>query len=366
MTANNINPEESQKNKKTGNVFDVYLRQIFSLVPVFVDFMKNYADPKVYAAIDWTTVKAFPTQSFDINNKELIADMIFTCSLHGDPVGKVSVIVLFELISKPVFYLPKRFLQYLVGAWNHHAGDESIQIYLPTPYFIAVRSGKGNKHKKQIYPKTSDMCVKVDGIEVVNGLNFKYNVVELFRYSLADLLGNPTLRTAFGVVKVLTENQYEKFNDALMPIKDCPDYDEKRFIIKISLELYAKVLRSKGKVFNVKLMDSSLNVILEDPKERENMKKTIFEKVFSEGEARGEARGKAKGIVEGEARGEVNGEVKGEAKAVITILQMRFNRVPKSINNRIFLIKNNTKLLSLLQVAAQCKSIKEFQLAING
>ncbi|MDR1485891.1 MAG: hypothetical protein LBT09_13850 [Planctomycetaceae bacterium] len=92
------------------------------------------------------------------------------------------------------------------------------------------------------------------------------------------------------------------------------------------------------------------------------MKKTIFEKVFSEGEAIGKAIGRAIG----EAKGMVEGEVKGEAKAVITILQMRFNRVPKSINNRIFLIKDNTRLLSLLQVAAQCKSIKEFQLAING
>jgi hypothetical protein len=104
---------QTTKRKKSGNIFDRYLRQVFSLVENFKDFMKSYADSRVYAAIDWSRVEAFPTHSFDLNNKELIADLIFTCGVRGVPDGKVGTVVLFEIVGKNIFYLPKRFLQYL-------------------------------------------------------------------------------------------------------------------------------------------------------------------------------------------------------------------------------------------------------------
>jgi hypothetical protein len=310
------------------------------VIRIFQDFMKNYADPRVFEAIDWSRVEVFPTHSFDLNNKELIADLIFTCGVCDDPDGKVGVVVLFEITGKNIFYLPKRFLQYLVGVWNQFADDESVQKPLPLPYFIVVRIGKGNKHKGTKYPKTSDMCINVEGIDFVKGLDFEYDVIELSSYkSVDDLAGGTELRVALGVVKASTEgkaNIEEEFKTVSKIARDCPEYEKKKFMLKNSLQLLNNVLRARGRNFNAEVLDDIVSEVLTDKKETEYMKGSIFDDLISEG--------KAKGIAIGEARG----EIQGEAKSVVRVLEERFERVPKTINKRVLSIKDDARLSSLL------------------
>jgi hypothetical protein len=239
--------------------------------------------------------------------------------LLGDPDGKVGTVVLFEIMGKNIFYLPKRFLQYLVGVWNQFAGDESAQKPLPLPYFIVIRIGKGNKHKRTKYPKTSDMCVKVEGVDFVKGLDFVCDVIELSSYKSVDgLAGGTELRVALGVVKASTEgkaNIEEEFKTVLKIVRDCPDYEKKKFMLKNSLQLLNDVLRARGRKFNAEVLDNIISEVLTDKKEIEYMKGSIFDDLISEGKARGIAR--------------------GEAQSVVRVLEERFERVPKTINNKV-------------------------------
>ncbi|MDR2705463.1 MAG: Rpn family recombination-promoting nuclease/putative transposase [Planctomycetaceae bacterium] len=343
-------PEQKNKSgKKTqsGNIFDAYIRQILCHITVFVDFLLNYADPKVVGNLDLNRITPFPTHSFDRQGKERISDMIFLCGLKNCS-GVMGVIIVFEHVGNSIFYLPKRLLQYLIGAWNIIAGNEKKKIPLPTPYFIVVRTGKKSKKKKELKQKTSDMCIRVPGLETVTGLDFDYTTVALSEYDLEHLSGNPVIKTVLGIMKVLTEGKPELFSQALAPIAGLEDYEEKRYIVNLSLELYANYLRSRKQKMNEAEIDRTLTPIF-NPKEKQEMITTIFEDKYQEGYAEGETKG----------------EAKGEAKTIVTVLETRFGEVPGNIVKSINSYSNPNVLESWAKQAATCKSLKEFTAALK-
>jgi hypothetical protein len=356
-------PSPAQKNKsktkeKSGNIFDAYIRQILCQIAVFSDFLLNYADPKILSNLDLSRITPFPTHSFDRQGKERISDMIFLCGLKGC-VGVMGVIIVFEHFGSSIFYLPKRLLQYLIGAWNLIAGNEKKKIPLPTPYFIVVRTGKRSKKKKnqpERKQKTSDMCIRVPGLETVTGLDFDYTNVVLADYDLDHLSGNPVIKTVLGVMKILTEGEPELFSQALAPIAKLEDYEEKRYIVNLSLELYANYLRSREQKINKADLDHVLDPIF-DPKEKENMITTIFEDKYMEG--------KMEGKIEGKVEGKFEGKVEGKAEGIATVLKARFGKIPTGIVKLINSYSDPIVLESWLALAATCKSLEEFADALK-
>ena len=73
---------------------------------------------------------------------------------------------------------------------------------------------------------------------------------------------------------------------------------------------------------------------------------TIFEEV--------EARGEARGMAIGEARGKV-----------LTILETRFKKVPKRVENTILQMNDTIALNSWAEHAATCQSMGEFEKALG-
>jgi len=70
-------------------------------------------------------------------------------------------------------------------------------------------------------------------------------------------------------------------------------------------------------------------------------------------------------ILEGEARGEARGKVRGKTEAVLTVLQTRFNRVPKDVEKAIRQITDPIALDSWTAQAASCQSMREFAEAVK-
>ena len=88
------------------------------------------------------------------------------------------------------------------------------------------------------------------------------------------------------------------------------------------------------------------------------MIKTIFEEKYDEGVTVGVAQGKAEGKAEGVAEGIVKGKV-------LTILQMRFHKVSKRVENSIRSMTDLIALESLAEHAKICMSLDEFVEAIR-
>jgi hypothetical protein len=356
-----------ENHEQSGNIFDSYIRQILGQIVFFVDFLLHYADPNVLKHLDLNRITPFPTHSFDRQGKERISDLVFLCGLKGS-AGVMGVIIIFEHVGNSIFYLPKRLLQYLVGAWNFIAKDEKKKIPLPSPYFIVVRTGKKSK-KKNDQPeqkqKTSNMCVQVPGLKTVTGLDFDYTNIVLSEYDLDKLSGNPVTKSVLGVMKVLTEGNPKMIAQALAPIADLDDYDEQRYIIQLSLLLYSNYLRARNQKVDDAEIDRILTPIFNNPEEKKNMITTIFEDKFLEGKAVGITEGKAVGITEGIAEGIAMGEVKwkagGKAESIATVLEARFGKVPAKVVKSINSYSNPDVLESWTRQAATCKSLKEFE-----
>jgi len=77
-----------------------------------------------------------------------------------------------------------------------------------------------------------------------------------------------------------------------------------------------------------------------------------------EGVAIGEAIGKAKGEARGEARGIMKGKVQ-------SILEVRFNKVPKRVEKAIQSMTDTAALESLAAHAKNCKSLDDFAEALK-
>jgi hypothetical protein len=187
------------------------------------------------------------------------------------------------------------------------------------------------------------MCAKVAGLVTVNGLDFGYTVVELPEYDLEELLGSPVLKTTLGVAKVLTEGKVDLFSPALLPIAELDDYEYKRFVVNLSLELYQNYLRARNQKINEVDLDRALTPIFNE-QEKHNMLTTIFEDK----------------IAEGEARGEVKGAIKTGQNAVMSVLRRRFKKIPKQIETSIRQMRDSIALESLAGDAAICKSLDDF------
>jgi hypothetical protein len=362
MKHTNTLPEQennSEQPEKSGNIFDSYIRQILGQITVFIDFLLHYADPEVLKYLDLDRIIPFPTHSFDRQGKERISDLVFLCGLKGS-VGVMGIIIIFEHVGNSIFYLPKRLLQYLVGAWNLIAEDEKKKIPLPSPYFIVVRTGKKSKKKNDLparKQKTSDMCIQIPGLKTMTGLDFDYTNIVLSEYDLDNLSGNPVTKSVLGVMKVLTEGNPKKMSQALAPIVNLDDDKEKQYIVQLSLILYTNYLRARKQKADEAEIDRILTPIFNNPEEKKNMITTIFEDKYLEGVADGEIRGIA--------IGEVRSEGKWKAEGIVTVLKSRFGKVPTRIVKLVGSYSDPIVLESWLGLAATCQSLKEFEEALK-
>jgi hypothetical protein len=355
MKPANTSPEhenKSGKSKKSGNIFDSYIRQILSQMSIFADFLLHYADPKILQYLDLSHIELFPTHSFDRHGKERISDLMFLCGVKGCN-GLLGVIVIFEHAGHSIFYLPKRLLQYLVGAWNIIADNEKEKIPLPFPYFIVIRTGKKSKKEDEEQSTTrkqkiSDMCVQVPGLAEAAGFDFDYTNVVLADYELDKLSGNPVTQAALGALKVLTEGKPELFSQALMPIAQLDDFEKKWSIVQLTLILYTNYSRARDRKVDEAEIDRILDPIF-NQEEKENMITTIFEDKYMEG------------YVDGEAKS----EVKWKAEGIATVLKTRFGNVPTQIVELINSYSDPIVLESWLGLAATCKSLAEFEAALK-
>ncbi|MDR2754229.1 MAG: hypothetical protein LBC20_00850 [Planctomycetaceae bacterium] len=88
---------------------------------------------------------------------------------------------------------------------------------------------------------------------------------------------------------------------------------------------------------------------------------STLEELYVQGKEEGKKEGKEEGKEEGKKEGKEEGEVNRGIKDVLRILNLRFKRVPQSISRAVNLYKDPIALDSLLEHAATCKTLTEFE-----
>ena len=130
----------SKKNPSSrGNIYDAFVKRMFSRVLVFVDFLVHYADPGFVAEVNLKKIKPAPTHYIGKTGDERIADLIFQCPLK-DGGGTMTAVIIFEHQGGSLKKIALKLLRYIsaIGDAEMKEGRKILSV----PYFIVLRTAK--------------------------------------------------------------------------------------------------------------------------------------------------------------------------------------------------------------------------------
>jgi hypothetical protein len=327
-------PTGQSKPKATGNYIDTFVKQMFSRVLVFVDFLVNYADKKFVSQIDLMKIQPAPTHYIGQKGDERIVDLVFQCPLrNGD--GSLMAVIIFEHQNTSLKAIPEKLLRYISAIWD--AERKEGKKVLSAPYFLVLRTGK-TPFRGRVYPTMSDSLPKdVDGKPIGKTVEIEYDVVDLPACDFDKLAGGAVLRSSLMMLHTTTEGNLDDFPKALQPLLELPE-GERVEVTKEMLDFVAKAFAAKNRRLEASAASAAVETIFKGKEKA--MIKTIFEEREAIGEARGEAnRGRS---------------------MVLTALRTKFKRVPKDIEKTILSMSDPIALESLLAQAIQSETMDEF------
>jgi hypothetical protein len=330
-----------------GNYVDAFVKQMFSRFIVFVDFLMFYADQRFVSEIDLMKIEPAPTHYIGKFGDERIADLVFQCPLKAGN-GNMMAVIVFEHQSGSLKKIPQKLHKYISAIWD--AETKEGKKILSAPYFIVLRTAK--KPHRGKYPKMVDLLPKGrDGKPLGMAVEIEYDVVDLPARDFYNLVGGAVLRAVLGILKKMLEGHGDEFGEALLPLREITD-PEQRIEITNEMLLFAdRAFAAHNRRLDMAKVKDALDMIF--PESEKPMIKTLYEVTYDEG------------FVEGKTRGITLGEARGEAKTIVRVLKTRFNRVPKTVSDRVLAISDSVVLESLTDLAVQCQSLKEFKNALQ-
>ncbi|MDR3197421.1 MAG: Rpn family recombination-promoting nuclease/putative transposase [Planctomycetaceae bacterium] len=365
MTIQSDKKIDKHKKKRSGNIYDAFVKNIFGQVIVFADFLKNYADPEFVRNVKLSAITPSPTHYFGLKGDERILDLVFRCPLKNGTNTKA--VIVFEHTGNLHNNLPVRLIAYAVSIWLLEIKENKP---LSAIYFIVLRTGK--KPRRRPYKKLADLLPKDRNGQPIGWVpDVRYDMVDLPAEDIEHLRGGAVLRVTLGILKKMAEGLEEEFDKAMLPLAEIDDENQQIVLTKEILDLVAKVYAVRKKRLESEAVHKSLTPIFQE--RTQNMIPTIFDEIRAEGRAEGRVEGRVEGRAEGRTEGRAEGKVEGKTEGriqtsqdlVLTVLQTRFKRVPKKIEGSLKRISNAVTLKSLVAKASVCQTLDEFVAAVK-
>ncbi|MDR0611824.1 MAG: Rpn family recombination-promoting nuclease/putative transposase [Planctomycetaceae bacterium] len=329
----NEKPEQSESTRQ-GNIYDVFVKNIFSRVLVFVDFLLNYADPEFVGKIDLDKISPAPTHYITPKGKEQILDLVFSCSLKNRIDAKV--MILFEHAGNTFDDIPVRLLCYATSIWWQERKDG--KTVLSVIYFIVVRTGAKPHHGP--YPTVADWLTKDENGQPMGFTpDVHYYVVDLPKYDVNHLHGTPELRAAIGILKNMTEGNEEEFAHAMLPIAEMDDDRQQQTLTKEILNFVDKAFIAHHKRLEAEAIQKALTPIFDE--RAENMTISFFDELRAEG------------------------ETKAGQNIVLAALRKKFRTIPNHIEVSIRNMSDPIALESLISDVIESRTLEEFENALT-
>ncbi|GHT18347.1 hypothetical protein FACS1894189_6160 [Planctomycetales bacterium] len=343
--------ESKQDKPKPGNIYDVFVKSFFGRVVVFADFLRHYGNKAFVAEVNLSKIRLAPTHYLGKDGDERIVDLVFQCPLkHGE--GVLMAVIVFEHQSGSLDKIPAKLLKYICAIWD--AEIKERKPILSAPYFIVLRTGK--RPLKGRKPKMADFVTKSkNGTPLGMVPEIDYDVVDLPAQDFSTLAGSTVLRLALGILKKTIEGLEDEFNEAMLPLAEIADEEERVELTKEIIIFVAKVMAVHNRRLDDEKVKKALKPIFHE--RTKNMIKTIFEEKYDAGVAEGvekaEAERKPKWIAEGRAE--------GQALSVQSVLNARFHTVTSKVQRQLSAITDVSRLENLVGQAAVCPTLKDFE-----
>jgi hypothetical protein len=336
---------QSKRNTKKHsglNPHDKFARKVMDDPKIAGDLLRHYAEPIIAKYVDLNHLKSETTQNFGKGLQELIKDIAFASHLI-DKKGKSEVIIIAEHKSTPEPFVLLQLLVYLALSWYKRWNDagrpqSTKKFRLPMPILVVLYNGK-EKWEGELNIKSLVSSVPPELEPFIPQVKVLF--VRLNQFDKHNLPGKPEtqavvesmIRAADGTFVAGLESVIGHFKNLSLDsrIKDLIN----------SIFHYCTLVEG----VTPDAIDRAIGSAIKG-KEGEKMSQADKKGIWTEGYE--------------------SGEVNGSARSIIRFLNCRFQKVPKSVKDKVNSIVDIDHLDKLTDQAAECKSLDEFTKALQS
>jgi predicted transposase/invertase (TIGR01784 family) len=330
-----------------------YFRETFQMKRLAKSFLERTLPKETLACLNLKKLTIETGESTDELFKSTIADVVYRVPIKGTK-EHVSFYVLIEHKSRQDFQTIFQLWAYVyqVCRQDFQAAKKRTSYRLPPVIAVIVYHGRS---RFRGVTELSDLFASLPGLEPYLP-KLQAILVDLSCIDDDDPMMNdpeaPELKVVLMTLKTIFRKDVSmKIAEVLAALKPYSDDPDMRRLIRATWVYLANNARHLKRNFDT-LQNTFEEVV------GEKVMSTLAEMWKAEGKAEGEAIGVAKGKAEGVAEGEARGKV-------LAILEVRFNRIPKEIEDSVRSMTDLIALESLVEQAKACQSLEEFSEALK-
>ncbi len=211
------------------NPHDHFFRQVLSRQDVATDFLRHYLPPEAAALVNLSSVEPMADTFIDETLQVHYSDLLFAVRLLADN-RPAAVYVLFEHKSYPDVRVAFQLLRYMVRIWERWPKPSGgLQPIIPLVVYHGQWEWRTPFNLAGMYDGPGDL---IDYFP-----DYRYWLVDLSKFSDADIRGEAMLRLALLVMKHINDP------DGIKRVSEIFDLMEKLSQIESTAEFVATVLR---------------------------------------------------------------------------------------------------------------------------
>ncbi|MDR2754230.1 MAG: Rpn family recombination-promoting nuclease/putative transposase [Planctomycetaceae bacterium] len=341
---------ESPTKFELAHPHDLLARRFLIDNELMANMLEHYDTTGLVQLLDLHVLQCESPVTIDYTLQEVIGDLRFSTKFKNGVFSKV--FLFFEHQSKKIRSFSFDCLRKILKFYEDCTADPQNALTedgkLPYPLVVVLYHGETSWGK---------LLQIRDLIAVPSGVNsyvlwFPVIMIDLSKIRHEELQGHPALIALFDTLQSYSSGNlaesFDRIIGHLVPVKNdsrCYGWANSltRHFLSTTKSDKEVAFRTVSKIFN--------------QTEAKKMVMSTLEELYVQGKEEGKEEGREKGREEGKEEGEVNRGIKD----VLRILSLRFKRVPQSISRAVNLYKDPIALDSLLEHAATCKTLTEFE-----
>lgn len=319
------------------NPHDRFFRQALSRQDVATDFLRHYLPPEAAALVNLSSVEPLADTFIDGGLQAHYSDLLFAVRLNDN--RPAAVYVLFEHKSYPDVRVAFQLLRYMVRIWERWPKPSGgLQPIIPLVVYHGQWEWRTPINLAGMYDGPADLLSYFP--------DFRYCLVDLSKFSDADLRGEAMLRLALLAMKHIRDRQ------ALEQVPEIFDLMEKLSQTESTAEFVATVLR-----YFITGSDTMTEADL-----RQSMEKhwpegvTVMSTIAERWVEQGMQKGLSQGLSQGLNQGLNQGRREGLLDAIQLGLRLRFGSAGMRLMPEIYGIQDLAILRTIYSSIETAKS----------
>ena len=301
------------------------------------DFLANYLPEKVLKQIDLSTLEICKDSFVQEDLNEYFSDLLYRVSFSRNESGYIYL--LFEHKSYPQRLLPLHLLEYMVNIWKQEIKQSNLKdlpLIVPLVLYHGQEGWEHVKLKDIITGPRETLAAYIP--------DFEYVFYDLSSISDEDI--KKTVMTGVGLLALKYSRDPKsthKLPEIFSLLRQLLNQDTGLRYLETVLRYLLNTLEEADLHEIKEIANTTLSP------DQEEIIMTIAEKLRQEGYQQGTEQGSRQ-----KAR-----------EDILEVLQAKFDDVHPALSKKVHNINELDLLKSLLQTAARCSSLKEFESAVN-